>query len=170
MAVMTLTLRIHREEKHELARICEGAVWSRCPRGVFKLFGPDGFRLAKCGCCGRAMPYHRLQASSPRKLIHMLCAPYPAQEGETAQLRGARVITTLIVNGEPQTAIEIIEGVRTLRFGEGLQLSEQQWLVCEINQQLEAMRGEPVDYAAFPMEEMPETIRDDATRTDTDIP
>ncbi len=36
-------------------------------------------------------------------------------EGLTADLRGARVITTVFVNGEPQTAIELIEGIRKHR-------------------------------------------------------
>jgi hypothetical protein len=31
------------------------------------------------------------------------------------QLTGARVITTIIVNGEPQTAIEVVEGVNKYR-------------------------------------------------------
>lgn len=30
-------------------------------------------------------------------------------------LTGARVITTVIVNGAPQTAIEVVEGVRKFR-------------------------------------------------------
>lgn len=30
-------------------------------------------------------------------------------------LTGARVVTTMIVNGSPQTAIEVVEGVRKFR-------------------------------------------------------
>eukprot|EP00955_Chlamydomonas_euryale_P053785 355617-Chlamydomonas_euryale.AAC.6 len=90
-------------------------------------------------------------------------------EGRTSDLLGARVITTIIVNGEPQTAIEILEGVRKWRFGEGLQLAEQQWLVSNINEQLSQMRGAPVDYDAFPLEDVPEYVRDDTSRT-SDVP
>ncbi len=32
-------------------------------------------------------------------------------EGRTADLLGARIVTTMFVNGNPQTAIELIEGV-----------------------------------------------------------
>jgi hypothetical protein len=91
-------------------------------------------------------------------------------EGDTAQLLGARVVTTVVVNGEPQTAIEIINGAQTARFGEGLGLAEQQWLVCEVNEQLASMRGAPVDYAAFPLAGVPETVYDANARTDVSDP
>lgn len=35
-------------------------------------------------------------------------------------LTGARVVTTIIVNGVPQTAIELVEGVRKFRCALGL--------------------------------------------------
>lgn len=36
-------------------------------------------------------------------------------EGDIDDLTGARVVTTIIVNGVPQTAIEVVEGVRKFR-------------------------------------------------------
>jgi hypothetical protein len=36
-------------------------------------------------------------------------------EGDVEDLTGARVVTTIIVNGVPQTAIEVVEGVRKFR-------------------------------------------------------
>lgn len=84
-------------------------------------------------------------------------------EGLTPDLIGARIVTTMFVNDQPQTAIELIEGVRKHRFGEGLELPEQQWLVSEINQHLESVRGAPVDYDAFPQVEVPRNVRDDNT-------
>jgi hypothetical protein len=43
-----------------------------------------------------------------------------------------------------------VQGVNKYRFGEGLKLNEQQWLVSEINSHLEVLRGHPINYAAFP--------------------
>lgn len=37
------------------------------------------------------------------------------QEGDSGDLTGARVVTTMIVNGVPRTAIEVVEGVRKFR-------------------------------------------------------
>lgn len=37
------------------------------------------------------------------------------QEGDVADLTGARLVTTMIVNGVPRTAVELVEGVRKLR-------------------------------------------------------
>lgn len=37
-------------------------------------------------------------------------------EGDVEDLTGARVVTTMIVNGVPQTAIEVVEGVRKFRW------------------------------------------------------
>ena len=42
-----------------------------------------------------------------------------AIEGQTSQLKGARVITTMFVNGVPQTAIEMIEVRILLTQGSG---------------------------------------------------
>lgn len=36
-------------------------------------------------------------------------------EGQTEDLTGARLVTTMIVNGVPRTAIEVVEGVRKFR-------------------------------------------------------
>ena len=46
------------------------------------------------------------------------------------------------------------------RFGEGLELVEQQWLVCEINNHLEGVQGQPVDFEDFPRPEVPRFYRD----------
>jgi hypothetical protein len=40
-------------------------------------------------------------------------------EGDVGDLTGARVVTTVIVNGAPQTAIEVVEGVRKFRCVRG---------------------------------------------------
>lgn len=40
-------------------------------------------------------------------------------EGDVDDLTGARVVTTIIVNGVPQTAIEVVEGVRKFRWVKG---------------------------------------------------
>lgn len=37
------------------------------------------------------------------------------QEGDVQDLTGARVVTTMIVNGVPRTAVEVVEGVRKFR-------------------------------------------------------
>lgn len=63
------------------------------------------------------------------------------QAGDSDDLAGARVVTTIIVNGDPQTAVELVEGVNTYRFGEGLQLAEQEWIVAQINDHIASIRG-----------------------------
>jgi hypothetical protein len=73
-------------------------------------------------------------------------------EGSTKDLRGAKVATTMVVNDSPQTAIEVLEGVNKWRFGEGLDLSEQLWIVSEINAFLEST-GKDLDYLSFPINE-----------------
>lgn len=74
-------------------------------------------------------------------------------EGSTSDLRGAKVATTMVVNDSPQTAIEVLEGVNKYRFGEGLELSEQLWIVSEINSFLEESRGSKLDVGSFPVNE-----------------
>uniref|UniRef100_A0A7S0RK56 non-specific serine/threonine protein kinase n=1 Tax=Chlamydomonas leiostraca TaxID=1034604 RepID=A0A7S0RK56_9CHLO len=81
-------------------------------------------------------------------------------EGSSPDLLGARLITTMFVNDQPQTAIELVEGVRKHRFGEGLEIEEQQWLVYEINSHVEALRGQAIDYDAFPAADIPKTYND----------
>eukprot|EP00775_Hariotina_reticulata_P004132 gene4130-4379_t len=81
-------------------------------------------------------------------------------EGETSDLTGARLVTTIIVNGVPRTAIEVVEGVRKFRFGESLDPSEQEWIVWEINQHLAAARGTPPTMAEMPPEDQPEVYDD----------
>lgn len=55
-------------------------------------------------------------------------------------------MTSAIVNGTPQTCIELTEGVRTLVFGEGLTRIEQEWLTDEINNVLGNLSGDPFMY------------------------
>lgn len=92
-------------------------------------------------------------------------------EGDVDDLTGARVVTTIIVNGVPQTAIEVVEGVRKFRFGESLEPSEQEWLVWEINQKIAEVRGSAPTMADMPPEDAPEMYDDtDPTRSGmTDI-
>jgi hypothetical protein len=49
------------------------------------------------------------------------------------------------------------QGVNKHRFGEGLELAEQRWLVSEINNHLESVRGVEVDFAKMPEPDMPES-------------
>ncbi|KAL6757530.1 kinase-like domain-containing protein [Haematococcus lacustris] len=81
--------------------------------------------------------------------------------GETADLLGARVATTMIVNGSPVTVVEVLEGVRVHRFGEGLDWAEQQWLVAEINKAVADLQGRVVVPEHFPPPEPPRIVRDD---------
>lgn len=46
------------------------------------------------------------------------------------------------------------------RFGEGLEVEEQQWLVYEINRHLEEMRGSAIDFESMPPPEAPKIYRD----------
>ncbi|KAI8466261.1 MAG: kinase-like domain-containing protein [Monoraphidium minutum] len=66
---------------------------------------------------------------------------YRSQEGDASDVTGARVVTTVIVNGSPRTAIELVAGVNKFRFGESLELVEQEWVVSEINAFLEERSG-----------------------------
>lgn len=73
-------------------------------------------------------------------------------EGSSADITGARLVTEMVVNDEPRYAIEISEGVKKHKFGETLDLSEQEWLVYQINSFVEKSRrtaaGDSVDYDA----------------------
>jgi hypothetical protein len=51
-------------------------------------------------------------------------------EGNTSDLTGARLVTTMIVNGVPRTAIEVVEGVRKFRYcPHATDMSSCCWLV-----------------------------------------
>lgn len=63
--------------------------------------------------------------------------------GYSRDLSKATIITTMIVNGVPQTAIEISEGVRKHVFGENLARIEQQWLASEINEVIDKVSSNP---------------------------
>jgi hypothetical protein len=64
----------------------------------------------------------------------------------------------MVVNGEPRTAIEVVEGVEVHRFGEGLSSVEQQWLVQEINRRLEEAAGGELDLGALPAPSAPRVV------------
>ena len=51
------------------------------------------------------------------------------------------MVATAVIDGKPRTAIELIEGAKNYRIGEGLKLDEQEWLVGEINRHLESVSG-----------------------------
>jgi hypothetical protein len=55
-----------------------------------------------------------------------------------------QVVTTMIVNGEPRTAVEIVHGAEALKIGEALSLAEQEYVAAEVNRHLERISG-PVD-------------------------
>ncbi|CEL97062.1 unnamed protein product [Vitrella brassicaformis CCMP3155] len=64
------------------------------------------------------------------------------ETGTTADLTVSRVVVEVVVNGVPQTAIEIQEGVNKYRFGRGLTTTEQHWISSQINAYiLEAQRS-----------------------------
>ena len=75
------------------------------------------------------------------------------REGRTSELRGAKIVTIVVVNDSPQTAIEIL-GSTSYQFGEGLDLSEQSWIVSEINSFLEEVRGHSLEYESFPVNQV----------------
>ncbi|CAD7697189.1 unnamed protein product [Ostreobium quekettii] len=64
-------------------------------------------------------------------------------EGLSRDLREARIVTTMEVNGVPQTAISLSEGVRKHVFGEGLDTFEQEWLVRQINDAIDEAADRP---------------------------
>jgi len=43
----------------------------------------------------------------------------------------------MVVNGEPQTVLQLTEGVHKYAFGAGLSNVEQRWLVAEIREFLQ---------------------------------
>lgn len=50
-------------------------------------------------------------------------------------------MTGSVVNGVPQTHIELEEGVRKHMFGEALSTVEQQWLAAQINEHIQVGTG-----------------------------
>jgi len=52
--------------------------------------------------------------------------------GLTSDLQGVSIKTEMIVNGEPQTVLQLTEGVRSHNFGSGLTFTEKQWMQQEI--------------------------------------
>lgn len=63
-----------------------------------------------------------------------------------------------------------LQGVNKFRFGEGLELPEQQWLVYEINSHLEQQRGKAIDYEAMPQPEVPKSYYNDNNTRDLSPP
>ena len=58
-----------------------------------------------------------------------------------------------------------MQGIKRYRFGEGLELPEQQWLAQEINVHLEDLNnGAPVDFNSMPAQEMPQVFEDNEPR------
>jgi hypothetical protein len=47
-------------------------------------------------------------------------------------MQGVQVRTEMVMNGEPQTVLQLTEGVNRYAFGAGLSNVEQQWLAAEI--------------------------------------
>mmetsp|Transcript_8531 Transcript_8531/g.16329 ORF Transcript_8531/g.16329 Transcript_8531/m.16329 type:complete len:196 (-) Transcript_8531:48-635(-) len=134
--------------------------------------------------------------------------------GSLDSLLGLRVSTAAIINGTPQTVIELIatadEGVEAVveggqrdsvrgmesrfgenktkqrrsrrqakanmatqvhRFGENLTLPEQQYLVWELNRQIELLQGFELQSDLFPLPEFPKIVnRDPAVDSDQPEP
>ena len=82
-------------------------------------------------------------------------------EGDLDDLVGARIVTTMVVNGVPRTAVELVEGVRKHRFGEALDPSEQRWIVAEVDRFLEERRGRAVEERDFPAVDPAEVVVED---------
>jgi hypothetical protein len=82
-------------------------------------------------------------------------------EGDLDDLVGARIVTTMVVNGVPRTAVELVEGVRKHRFGEALDPAEQRWIVAEVDAFLAGRRGRDVREGDFPAADPAEVIVDD---------
>lgn len=82
-------------------------------------------------------------------------------EGDLDDLVGARIVTTMVVNGVPRTAVELVEGIRKHRFGEALDPAEQRWIVAEVDAFLADRRGRDVREGDFPAADPAEVIVDD---------
>jgi hypothetical protein len=65
-------------------------------------------------CCGFSQEL-ALFKNGKRTFSGSSGGPSKELEGDVEDLTGARVVTTIIVNGVPQTAIEVVEGVRKFR-------------------------------------------------------
>lgn len=52
-----------------------------------------------------------------------------------------QVVTTVISNGIPQTALELVAGSERMQLGEALPLAEQEYVGAVINRHLEAVSG-----------------------------
>lgn len=83
-----------------------------------------------------------------------------SQEGDVSDVTGARVVTTVIVNGVPRTAIELVAGVKKYRFGESLDIVEQEWIVSEINTLLEERAGRAPRLEDMAASDPPEVYED----------
>lgn len=59
--------------------------------------------------------FHQELAVMKDGVARFLGQGYRSQEGDASDLSGARVVTTVIVNGVPKTAIEVVAGVKTYR-------------------------------------------------------
>eukprot|EP00899_Mesostigma_viride_P016315 jgi/Mesvir1/24685/Mv21977-RA.2 len=53
--------------------------------------------------------------------------------GRTKDITDARIFTESVVNGEPRTVCEIVEGVNNHRFGGSLTIREKEWVMHEIS-------------------------------------
>ena len=80
-------------------------------------------------------------------MLHTLVRRVHSQDNEPGEvyehvdhvqdLGRARVVTSALVNGAPQTHIELAEGVRLHVMGEALSTVEQQWLAAQMNDHIE---------------------------------
>eukprot|EP00198_Chlamydomonas_reinhardtii_P000872 XP_001690207.1 predicted protein [Chlamydomonas reinhardtii] len=153
---------------------------SYSPHYLYRIALSSPARTARClSCTERTVPPTRnpppLYASTHSLCLHRVVSLDIAsqraawvQEGSTRDLSGARVVTTAFINGVPQTAIEVLAGVNRHRFGEGLEMVEQQWLVQEINDQIAELQGRDLDLSALPPPDMPQVVNDSDRRDDDD--
>eukprot|EP00873_Tetraselmis_striata_P000501 jgi/Tetstr1/420765/TSEL_011842.t1 len=70
--------------------------------------------------------------------------------GYTADLSRAKVTVNGYVNGEAQTELVVLEGVRQHQFAGGLSYQEQEWLASEINRAIEDVAANGDDGRSIP--------------------
>jgi hypothetical protein len=75
-------------------------------------------------------------------------------------VKAARMVTTVIQDGVPQTAMELVVGEKVVRMAEGLSQDEQEWLVNQVNKHIELLQGQPVEFENLPSIPFPKIIND----------
>jgi hypothetical protein len=89
-----------------------------------------------CCCCGHCLQELAMFKDGVARFKGAGSSSSKQQEGDSSDLTGARVVTTMIVNGVPRTAVEVVEGVRKFRCDPAVWLctsiQNQVWLVAAL--------------------------------------